>query len=45
MTEQANVLGYEDLYRFLSLLSLGAACFIGFQLLIGTRSHRGAGST
>jgi hypothetical protein len=40
MYEQANVLAFEDVYRLLSWMSLGTACFIAFQLLIGPRPSR-----
>jgi MFS family permease len=37
LLEQANVLAFDDVNRFLSWLSFGTACFIAFQLLVGAR--------
>jgi hypothetical protein len=40
LVEQANVLAFDDVNRFLSWLSLGTACFIAFQLLVRARPSK-----
>ncbi len=40
LLEQANVLAFEDVNRFLSWLSFGTACYIALRLLLAMRPSR-----